>query len=55
MLKGDNILIIEEQLNILEKESKLLEESYNKKNNKAFNNSKKKMINAQEKIKELVK
>ena len=53
-MKRDDILTLENQMNILEKESKLLEEAYNKKDLKEFNKSKEEMFRAQSKIKEVV-
>ncbi len=52
-MKRDDILIFEKQLHILEQEAKLLEGYYNKKDEKKFNDSKNKIINAQNIIKKI--
>ena len=53
-MKRDDILSIENQLDFLEKESKNLEETFNKKDLEKFNNSKESMLRSQHKIKRLV-
>ncbi len=54
-MKRDDILILEKQLNILEKESKTLKEAFNKKDAGKLQSSKKNMFRAQKKIKGILK
>jgi len=54
-MKRDDILTIENQLDILEKEAKILEETFNKKDLKKFNKSKESMFRAQSKIRKVIK
>lgn len=54
-MKRDDILILEKQINILEKESKILEDAFNKKDLKKFNEAKQNMFRAQSKIRRVVK
>ena len=54
-MKRDDIELIEKQTDLLEKELRILEENYNIKNLKKFNESKKNMFKIQKKITEVLK
>ena len=54
-MKRDDILMLEGQMDILEKEARILEDFYNKKNPKEFEKSKSKILSVYKKIKETIK
>ena len=54
-MKRNDILILESQVDILERESRILKDAFNEKDLKKFKLSKENMFRAQSKIKKLIK
>ena len=54
-MRRNDILILESQIDLLERESKILKEAFNEKDLKRFKLSKENIFRAQSKIKKLIK
>ena len=54
-MKGDDIVLLEKEIDFLSKEFKIFEENYNRKDLKKFSDSKKIMLKIQSKISGILK